>query len=117
MVRMLLPSLDKKLELSLQIHEEKRKNPMEKLHEILAKYYGKTQINVNAKKDLFVKKIDLGLLKSRDGLRHHRMQEVCRFTEGGKKATPGKHFNIGTSEPKKCSCQYCSKAWVKAFFP
>ena len=116
MVRMLLPSLNKKLELSLQIHEEKNKNPMQTLHEILAKYYGKTQINVNAKEDLFVNQIDLGLFRARDGLRHHRMQEVCRFTEGTKKVNPGKHFKTGTSEPQKCSCKYCSEAWVKAFY-
>jgi hypothetical protein len=118
MVRMLLPKIGGELELSLQIHEEKTTNrTSESFHQILANYGFTTQLNINASAKLYEPQINLGLKKKGDGLRQHRMQEVCRFTEGTKKVNPGKHFQIGTSEPKKCSCKYCSEPWVKAFFP
>ena len=117
MVRMLLPNIDDKLQLSLQIHEEKRTNPSQSFHEILATYGFTTQLNVNANAKLYDPQINLGLKKKRDGLRQHRMQEVCRFIEGAKKANRERDFKTGTSEPKKCSCNYCSEAWVKAFYP
>jgi hypothetical protein len=117
MVRMLLPNIDDKLQLSLQIHEEKRTNPSQSFHEILATYGFTTQLNVNANAKLYDPQINLGLKKKRDGLRQHRMQEVCRFIEGAKKANRERDFKTGTSEPKKCSCKYCSEAWVKAFYP
>jgi hypothetical protein len=116
MVRMLLPKIGEELELSLQIHEEKTTNPSQSFHQILANYGFTTQLNINASAKLYEPQINLGLKKKGDGLRQHRMQEVCRFTEGTKKVNLGKHFKTGTSEPQKCSCKYCSEAWVKAFY-
>lgn len=117
MVRMLLPKIEGKMQLSLQIHEEKETNPTQSFCEIITNYGFTTQLNVNATSKLFEPLIILGLKRKGDGLRKHKMQQVCTFIEGNKKANKEKYFSEGTTEPKKCSCKYCSAAWVNAFTP